>query len=209
LRDPEGGFEKTELVDPRLNGGQEGVVSAVGFSFARPIVLPHTSEGVVLKLHGRLLAPGGEGEGSHPCLVRILEPGEPGLRGSGEPVMTVIAAFGETYLPAITSVAVSVVVDPGGSFPRFLRGDADDSGDENITDGVYILRFLFRGGTAPACLDAADADDSGGLEITDAVRLFNFLFLGGSAPPRPGPGACGPDPTPDALACASFAPCAG
>ncbi len=70
-----------------------------------------------------------------------------------------------------------------------------------------MLDYLFIGGTAPNCKDAADADDNGVLEIIDAVYLLNFLFLGGLAPAEPFP-TCGPDPTPEGLGCKSFAPCA-
>ncbi|HZN60265.1 MAG TPA: hypothetical protein VFD71_19490, partial [Planctomycetota bacterium] len=67
--------------------------------------------------------------------------------------------------------------------------------------------YLFLGGTVPVCPDAVDADDNGRLEITDPIRILGYLFLGGTQPPAPGPNACGPDPTPDALgACASSCP---
>jgi hypothetical protein len=81
----------------------------------------------------------------------------------------------------------------------FRRGDADSSGELNITDPVALLGFLFLGGARPRCFDAADADDSGDLSITDPIRILGFLFLGGAAPPAPGPQQCGSDPTPDGL----------
>lgn len=84
----------------------------------------------------------------------------------------------------------------------FLRGDTDSSGSVTITDGVATLSFLFLGGEAPRCADAADADDSGDLSISDAVFTFGFLFLGGPPPPEPGVVVCGVDPTPfDGLDC--------
>ncbi|MEM7232476.1 MAG: hypothetical protein AAF517_09895, partial [Planctomycetota bacterium] len=76
----------------------------------------------------------------------------------------------------------------------FLRGDADSSLAINITDGIFILNFLFLGGATPGCLDSADADDSGSVNITDGIFLLNFLFLGGPTPPAPHPD-CGRDPT--------------
>jgi hypothetical protein len=33
--------------------------------------------------------------------------------------------------------------------PRFVRGDSDANGNVNITDGIYVLNFLFLGGPAP------------------------------------------------------------
>ena len=91
--------------------------------------------------------------------------------------------------------------------PRFQRGDANSDGNLDLSDGVRILNFLFLGGDAGGCLDAADADDSGGVELTDGIRVFNFLFLGGAPLPDPGSGACGVDPTADTLECLSFPSC--
>ena len=81
----------------------------------------------------------------------------------------------------------------------FRRGDANASGDTNISDAVRILLFLFLSGEPPACASALDADDSGVIEVTDAIRLLGFLFL--AAGPLPPPLGCGPDPTPDSLGC--------
>lgn len=88
----------------------------------------------------------------------------------------------------------------------FKRGNANADGDVNLSDAVFILNYLFRGGAAPPCLDAADADDSGVINLTDAVYLLNYLFLGGPEPRAPFE-ACGEDPTADDLDCGAFPPC--
>jgi hypothetical protein len=114
-----------------------------------------------------------------------------------------VLAGGFTYL-----------VPPG---TRFVRGDVDSSGSIDISDGIRVLNFLFSGGRAPACFDAADSDDRGDLNITDGIRIFNWLFTGGVAPPPPSPSAtdyppgdCGIDPTgSDPLDCAAAAPQCG
>ena len=81
-------------------------------------------------------------------------------------------------------------------------------GGVQLTDAVNILNFLFSGGRAPTCEEAADADDNGAVQLTDAVRVLNFLFAGGDAPPAPGVDACGPDPDPDdGSGCDSYASC--
>jgi hypothetical protein len=95
--------------------------------------------------------------------------------------------------------------------PVFHRGDADGDGEINITDGVFTLNFLFHGGRAPVCREAANANDDADLNITDGVYLLNFLFLGGPAPPAPGPATfpCGPDPegSPSDLGCVEYGGC--
>jgi hypothetical protein len=99
----------------------------------------------------------------------------------------------------------------------FVRGDANADSTVNITDPIFVLLYLFRGGTCPTCLDSADADDNGAVQITDAIVLLNCLFGGGGPlpPPTPMPTkshydpllSCGPDVMPDTLWCPVFGPC--
>jgi hypothetical protein len=81
----------------------------------------------------------------------------------------------------------------------FLRGDSDTNGVLNLTDAVFTLTHLFRGGSASDCPDAADTDDDGSLTITDAVLALSYLFLGVTTIPAPGAEECGSDPTEDTL----------
>ena len=90
--------------------------------------------------------------------------------------------------------------------PRFVRGNVNADDDTNLTDGIFLLNFLFLGGPSPTCQDASDSNNDNEVNLTDAVFLLNFLFLGGPPPPAP-TGACGTDPDNDALSCAAFAPC--
>jgi hypothetical protein len=91
--------------------------------------------------------------------------------------------------------ACEIVISGGTS--SFRRGDTDDDGVVNITDGVSTLLYLFQGGPAPSCPDAADADDDGQVSLTDAVFLLLHLFQGGPEPPPPGITECGLDLTGD------------
>ena len=81
----------------------------------------------------------------------------------------------------------------------FVRGDANGDGEVNLSDAISTLEYLFLGGKAPGCLDAADSDDDGALNITDPVSLLGWLFLGSAAPPPPN--QCGADPREDPLDC--------
>jgi hypothetical protein len=95
----------------------------------------------------------------------------------------------------------------------FVRGDVNSDGAINLTDGVIPLLFLFSGGAAPACMDAADTNDTGAIEITDAIIIFSWLFSGGAAPVSPSPSAagyqredCGVDETEDGTDCLAVSP---
>ena len=89
----------------------------------------------------------------------------------------------------------------------FLRGDSNDDGRIDVSDSIFTLSYLFLGGPAPPCFDAADIDDSGELDISDGHGVNVFLFLGGSSPSLPGPFHCGTDPTQDSLDCTDAAGC--
>jgi hypothetical protein len=84
----------------------------------------------------------------------------------------------------------------GGGEPIFNRGDSNADGIVNITDGIFVLNFLFLGGDDPPCMEAANANDDAVINITDGIYILNFLFLGGPEPPEPGSTdtPCGPDP---------------
>ncbi|HZN57370.1 MAG TPA: dockerin type I repeat-containing protein [Planctomycetota bacterium] len=81
----------------------------------------------------------------------------------------------------------------------FVRGDTNNDGKVNIADCVFLLNYLFTGGSKTACYEVGDVNDDKGQDISDAVYLLRYLFLGGADPLPPGPRSCGPDPTPDAL----------
>jgi hypothetical protein len=64
----------------------------------------------------------------------------------------------------------------------FLCGDATRDGNINIGDAVYIVNYVFRGGPAPAPVEAGDANCDGKVNIGDAVYIVNYVFRGGPAP---------------------------
>ncbi len=78
----------------------------------------------------------------------------------------------------------------------FHRGDPNDDGNFDLSDGVAIFGFLFLGNEAPGCLEAADVNNSGTVDISDGISILNHLFLGGPPPADPGPPGrpCGVDP---------------
>ncbi len=91
---------------------------------------------------------------------------------------------------------------------KFRRGDCDANGVINLTDAIFGLNWLFKGGVEPTCIDAADSDDDGKVSLTDMVQIVNFLFKGGNPPATPGPEACGIDPTEDEIAACVDPTCA-
>ena len=94
---------------------------------------------------------------------------------------------------------VRPTLDDGGGVDirrGFVRGDANKDDGVDISDPVYLLDYIFRGGKVPPCQDAADANNDTRLDISDPIWLLNYLFKGGPQPSEPFPQA-GVDPSDD------------
>lgn len=87
----------------------------------------------------------------------------------------------------------------------FLRGDCNDDGNLDVSDGVTLLSFLFTGGTI-SCVATVDTNDDGDLNIADGVTLLTYLFIGGDPLPDPFD-VCGADPTGKPFGCENFSSC--
>lgn len=124
--------------------------------------------------------------------------------GCGNPgIDNVVVVGGARKLPVLDG---KIVVEVSCKYGNFVRGDANVDALVNIADGVWILNELFRGGPATTCDDAADTNDDGERNAADAVYILNYIFLSGPTPPAPA-GACGEDPTEDALECDEYRFC--
>ncbi len=82
----------------------------------------------------------------------------------------------------------------------FVRGDANSDSRVNISDPIYLLIYLFRGGQALACEASGDSNGDASVNISDANYLLNYLFAAGPEPGAPFPD-CGPRPESETLEC--------
>jgi hypothetical protein len=73
-----------------------------------------------------------------------------------------------------------------GPVRAFVRGDANDDGEIDVSDAVVILLHLFRGLEVRSA-EALDFDDSGTVDLTDCVLALEFIFRDGALPPCPYP----------------------
>jgi hypothetical protein len=93
----------------------------------------------------------------------------------------------------------------------FRRGDPNDDGITDLSDGVDLLLFLFADGSTPSCLDSADANADLEVDIADPVYVLGYLFLGGPIPPPPGPARpgepCGKVAAGPGLGCEDYRSC--
>ncbi len=95
---------------------------------------------------------------------------------------TVESFFGPDDLVARITISVA---------RAFRRGDTNSDARIDISDGIFLLGWMFRGTDAPRCLEAADINGDDALNLSDAMFVFSYLFTGTSAPPPPGPETCG------------------
>ncbi len=63
-----------------------------------------------------------------------------------------------------------------------ISGDVDISGGIDISDVIYLINYLFRGGPAPEPMFAGDSNHDGEVTVSDVIYLINYLFKAGPKP---------------------------
>jgi hypothetical protein len=64
----------------------------------------------------------------------------------------------------------------------YITGDANGDKVDNVTDVVYLINYLFKGGSAPVPLSTGDVNCDGKVTVSDVIYLINYLFKGGPKP---------------------------
>jgi hypothetical protein len=112
-------------------------------------------------------------DGTGQALIQFDQPITTGI-----PLDLVVTAYNKiSYLVQITVTSGEVVY-----------GDANGDGVVGPGDVVYLINYLFRGGSAPVPMEAGDCNHDGVVNGSDVVYLVNYLFRDG---PPPGPGPTG------------------
>ena len=70
-------------------------------------------------------------------------------------------------------------------YVQFLCGDVNKDGVVDVADVMYLINYLFIGGSPPDPLQAGDVNRDGAVDIADVMYLINYLFIGGSPPCEP------------------------
>jgi len=112
------------------------------------------------------------GSGNYTCAVK--------LDGNEERVMLANA-------PAPGPGEVDTVVY---TVPEYLHGDANRDGKKSVSDVVFLINYLFKGGPAPVPVNLGDVNfckenppvQPGNPTVSDVVYLVNYLFKGGPPP---------------------------
>lgn len=65
----------------------------------------------------------------------------------------------------------------------YYRGDVNQDGKEDVSDVVYKINYLFKGGPRPIVfVDQGDVNGDDKMTVSDVVYEVNYLFKGGPAP---------------------------
>lgn len=65
---------------------------------------------------------------------------------------------------------------------KYLTADCDGNSNLDLTDAIFSLDFLFRGGDEPPCLAACDSNRDVKFDLADPIYVLNHLFLSGPEP---------------------------
>ena len=75
----------------------------------------------------------------------------------------------------------------------FIRGVVNGDIRLDIGDAMYLCYWLYSGGEAPECLEAAEVNDDQLIDLADPIYIVMYLFRNGPLPSAPFPEA-GLDP---------------
>jgi hypothetical protein len=116
-----------------------------------------------------------------------------------------LAVFSKVFFAAC--LVVPSLVEAQSETGAYRRGDTNQDGAQDITDGIEILSHVILGQPADVpCEKCIDVDDNGEKDINDGITLLRFVILGSADIPEPFR-RCGYDPTPDRLSCSFYRPC--
>ncbi|MBU1319433.1 MAG: M6 family metalloprotease domain-containing protein [candidate division Zixibacteria bacterium] len=65
---------------------------------------------------------------------------------------------------------------------EFICGDANNSGEVDIDDAIYLIAYSYLSGPAPIPVESGDLNCDGKINLLDIVGLVNYLFRGGPVP---------------------------
>ena len=103
----------------------------------------------------------------------------------GDPVITVIVVVDGISL-SVNQVGADVQsYDP--PIVDYVRGDANQTGSTDLSDGIWILADLFLGGPHNDCFGSNNANGDASYDAADAIFVLQWQFLGGPNFPLPWP----------------------
>lgn len=141
----------------------------IDLSGARPFGR-HTSEALLLALNAVVQPGAAEG-----CITIDTATAVPGLNFGSDRL------GGGTPPEYIHCPGADIILGPQDC-GYALCGDANGDHAVDISDAVYLLQYIFAGGTAPDPVSIANVNCDANIDIADAVYLILYIFSGSNAP---------------------------
>jgi hypothetical protein len=118
--------------------------------------------------------------------VVAVGPWDLGPAESGTVSFAIVSGFTEADMIASAASASQVFDDVINACCVDLRGNVDADLEEkiNVSDVVYLIDVLFRGGDVLCEAETnVDGDPGDSINVTDLTYLIDFVFRGGPPPP--------------------------
>jgi hypothetical protein len=64
----------------------------------------------------------------------------------------------------------------------YTCGDCNRDGALGVDDAIYLLNYLYKGGSVPDPLQTGDVNGDGRVDVADAIYLLNYLYKQGPGP---------------------------
>lgn len=65
---------------------------------------------------------------------------------------------------------------------HYLIGDTNNDKQFNVSDAIFLIRYIFQGGGIPNPVYSADYGCDREISIGDVSEMINFIFIGGAGP---------------------------
>jgi len=87
----------------------------------------------------------------------------------------------EDYVLIATDQGPTDLYNQAAKMKNIKAGDANVDGNVSVSDVVFLINYLFKGGDEPF-MAFSDANGDAGISVSDVVYLINYLFKGGDPP---------------------------
>lgn len=83
--------------------------------------------------------------------------------------------------PRMDTIVYSIIIDD----PVPICGDVNGDRVVNVTDGIYLINYIFLSGPPPDPVETGDVNCDSRISLVDAVYVINFVFSDGREPCDP------------------------
>ena len=101
---------------------------------------------------------------------------------AGDKYISGLPDFDFDFKPRIRGCRVDMGVYEYDYQYEYTCGDANGDHKVTVSDAVYLVNYLFKGGQTPIPIQSGDANCDGKVTVSDVVYLVNYLFKGGPPP---------------------------